>query len=162
MADFRSCQPRPCANCKRRLGRNRCDSGDRFLGPETGVAAITERARPVLGFVFRASKWVASRKAIAFFRWANGARADVRKPVLVVNMDEASLRMHVATKVGTPLAGDRTGVAARRSACTLMASVSTDPTVNRRLPQLLVGNRRQFTKRLLALVRPELGKRLLL
>ena len=96
----------------------------------------------------------------------NGAQASAHKPVLIINMDEASLSLRLTGNKGTvlrkqPLACDRVSLSARRSACTYMASVCTDPALNKRLPQVLVGNAHQFTKAVLA-AKSDLGEKLLL
>ncbi|CAJ1346142.1 unnamed protein product [Effrenium voratum] len=159
--------------------------------PEGLPAELEERVRRPLGGAARAQRkwlrrfrrgWAAKlgqlpiappvpvhqlqEKALAFFRWANGAQALADKPVLIINMDEASLSLRLTGNKGTilrkqPLACDRASLSERRSACTCMASVCTDPAVNERLPQVLVGNAHQFTKAVLA-AKSELGEKLLL
>ncbi|CAJ1417449.1 unnamed protein product [Effrenium voratum] len=92
-------------------------------------------------------------KAFAYFRWVNGALAQSDKAPLIINMDEASLAFHLTGVVGTVLKasrlsrlqpGDRAKLSARRGALTHIASICNDPAFNDVLPQILLGNTRQF------------------
>ena len=98
-------------------------------------------------------------QATAYFRWVNAAVAAAEKEPLIVNMDEASLAYHVGCGIGTvvrtqPLShsrpADRSRLSDRRGNVTFLASICNDATVNGKLPQVLLGNARRFTLRVLA------------
>ena len=77
-------------------------------------------------------------------------------PVLI-NVDECSVKFELSDVYGTISrseadAGQRTPLNARRGAVTLMACVSNDPMINKRLPQVLIANHHQVSKTLLAAV----------
>lgn len=103
-------------------------------------------------------------EAFAYFRWVNGALAESPKAPLIVNMDEASVAFHLTGLVGTVLRtgrfrslrpGDRTKLSSRRGAITYLASVCNDAMFNNMLPQILLGNTRQFLRRTMQAVQAE-------
>lgn len=116
----------------------------------------------ILGSKFRASKqglWVLFLlQATAYFRWINAALAAAEQEPLIINMDEASLAYHVGGGVGTvlrtqPLSSlrpaDRSRLSDRRGNVTYLASICNDPSLNSKLPQILLGNTHRFSLRLL-------------
>ena len=116
----------------------------------------------ILGSKFRASKqgpWVlVLLQATAYFRWINAAIAAAEQEPLIINMDEASLAYYVGGGVGTvlrtqPLSSlrpaDRSRLSDRRGNVTYLASICNDPSLNSKLPQILLGNTHRFSLRLL-------------
>ena len=97
-------------------------------------------------------------QATAYFRWINAALAAAEQEPLIINMDEASLAYHVGGGVGTvlrtqPLSSlrpaDRSRLSDRRGNVTYLASICNDPSLNSKLPQILLGNTHRFSLRLL-------------
>ena len=117
----------------------------------------------ILGSKFRLQNrvlaWVlVLLQATAYFRWINAAIAAAEQEPLVINMDEASLAYHVGGGVGTvlrtqPLSSlrpaDRSRLSDRRGNVTYLASICNDPSLNSKLPQILLGNTHRFSLRLL-------------
>ena len=132
--------------------------GAHLVGPPFDVRLVDA----ILGSKFRASKqgpWVlVLLQATTYFRWINAAIAAAEKEPLIINMDEASLTYHVGGGVGTvlrtqPLSSlrpaDRSRLSDRRGTVTYLASICNDPSLNSKLPQILLGNTHRFSLRLL-------------
>ncbi|CAJ1410022.1 unnamed protein product, partial [Effrenium voratum] len=94
-------------------------------------------------------------KAMAYFQWVNAASAaaPAHRPPLLINMDETALVRHPSGLAGTvlkvpagkPILGDPSSLGERRSHITYLASITHDAEVQLRLPQVLIGNERQFS-----------------
>eukprot|EP00438_Fugacium_kawagutii_P011333 Skav201359 [mRNA] locus=scaffold2471:33817:35307:- [translate_table: standard] len=136
-------------------------------GPEKIFAEIQSHMEGahwyLAGVQLVACQCVAGEGAVAFFRWCN---AVVTAEAVVVNMDECSLGFFVEGGKGTVLRGvkasTRASLSLRRSRCTYIASIALNPELNRKLPQILIGNRAQFTNTFLAFARRAVGARLIL
>ena len=111
---------------------------------------------PVFGRAQRSRFW--SRcpcQAMAYFQWVNAASAaaPANRPPLLINMDETALVRHPSGLAGTvlkvpagkPILGDPSSLGERRSHITYLASITHDAEVQLRLPQVLIGNERQFS-----------------
>ena len=87
------------------------------------------------------------------------AAAPLGRPVLVINMDETSVVRHTSGLVGTIVkypagmmrAGDPGSLGDRRSCITFMASITHDTAIQPKLPQILIGNKHQFTAQVMRL-----------
>ena len=90
--------------------------------------------------------------------FALGAAPLGRQP-LVTNMDETSVVRHTSGLVGTIVkypagmmrAGDPGSLGDRRSCITFMASITHDTAIQPKLPQILIGNKHQFTAQVMRL-----------
>ena len=78
------------------------------------------------------------------------------KPLVMINMDEASVPLHLTGSVGTFFVetsnfpqkpGDRAQLGDRRNNITYIASICSDATVGQLLPQILLGNVRRFARK---------------
>ena len=98
---------------------------------------------------------------MVFFQWMNFAlaAAPLGRPPLVINMDETSVVRHTSGLVGTIVkypagmvrAGDPGSLGDRRSCITFMASITHDTAIQPKLPQILIGNKHQFTAQVMRL-----------
>eukprot|EP00435_Cladocopium_sp_Y103_P012491 s4853_g3.t1 len=97
--------------------------------------------------------------ALAYFQWINAAcaAAPAHRPPLLINMDETAVVRHASGLVGTVVKasgqtrafGEVSCLSDRRSHITFLASICHDREVQLRLPQVLLGNERQFSSALL-------------
>lgn len=93
-------------------------------------------------------------QAMGFYRWMNHVVFTANEP-LVINMDECSLKLTLTGLSGTIAdvhAGQKATLAACRGAMTLMSCVSSDTSLNQRLPQIVLGNQHHLSKRVLAAI----------
>ena len=100
-------------------------------------------------------------QALVFFQWMNFAlaAAPLGRPPLLINMDETSVVRHTSGLVGTIVkypagmmrAGDPGSLGDRRSCITFMASITHDTAIQPKLPQILIGNKHQFTAQVMRL-----------
>lgn len=92
---------------------------------------------------------------MACWRWSNFLEASSGgKPILHINLDESSLKMHIPARPGLVVEpcskrrrqllqeGQGPSLQTRRSAVTLLAMICDDPAVQPRLPQLVIANER--------------------
>ena len=95
-------------------------------------------------------------QATAYFRWVNAVVEASEKPLVMINMDEASVPLHLTGSVGTFFVetsnfpqkpGDRAQLGDRRNNITYIASICSDATVGQLLPQILLGNVRRFARK---------------
>ena len=89
---------------------------------------------------------------------------------LIINVDETCLPYHFSNIVGTILRqgsgkhgrpGVRAKLSQRRDNLTYLAAVCSDPALSHLLPQVLLGNCSQFSKKTVERVRKEIGKSVL-
>ena len=92
-------------------------------------------------------------KAMTMYPWLNFALAPPHRPPLCLNMDETALIRHptglrgYGAKVSGPncIAADKSSLADRRCYMTYLACVADDPSIQPKLPQVLLGNEHQLT-----------------
>ena len=93
------------------------------------------------------------------------------KPVLLINMDEASIPLHLSGNIGTVLLegpnlrrqpADRVRRGDCRSNITYIASICSDSMVGKLLPQILLGNARTFAKKWMQPAQAEVGGNIVL
>ena len=105
--------------------------------------------------VFLGSIRAVPTKAAAYFQWINFALSSGPTGLrpLVLNMDETAIGrcfhglrgtiVTTASKVGSP--SEHASLSQRRSYISYLACVADDPAVQAKLPQVLLGNKHQFT-----------------
>ena len=102
--------------------------------------------------------WV-RRKAFACWKWSNFLQAsgDQAKPLLLINMDETSVRLRPDARKGWAVArgrerksllrkGPGKSLAARRSTVTLVSFVRDSDAVQPSLPRVFLSNERVLSK----------------
>ena len=128
-----------------------------FLGPNT--------AR-LLSFFFGLRCRILASVATAFFQWARFVRTQTAKIPLYINMDETSLGFHYGGQKGTVISKrslppgrshrrEQASLADTRAHVSHLAFVTHDSGIQAKLPQVFIGNKHQFTLKLLGELAPD-------
>jgi hypothetical protein len=112
---------------------------------------------------------IAQAKVRAFLQWGRYIRTATAKEVLYVNMDETSMAFSYAGQVGNLISKKSLppGRRRRREQCSLsdtrarfsfLAFITHCTMLQALLPQIVIGNQRQFTKKVMADLAPHVPK----